>query len=100
MGVDRVGPNELKLTVGGESVEVLTEDLAALVRAELPADRGNELFSEILEQEISSGKARVIVKAEKDIKQGEEVCFTIDVNRYMNNGVAGGLRATPSGILF
>lgn len=99
--VSRKDKNALTLTIGEKDVTVLTEDLAALVRAELPEDRGAEMFSEIVEQEIKSGYARVIVEAEKDIKKGEQVCFKININRYLNkSGETTGVRTTPSGIIY
>ncbi len=102
MTISRIGTDCLQLKLGTKEFTVLTEDLAALVREELPKDRAAELFSETETASISQGKARVAVKAQHDIKQGEEVRFTIDINKYMDSkGVATGVRVAPkSGLIF
>lgn len=94
----RVSKNQLEIEIGGQKAVVFTEDLAALVREELPKDRAAELFSEIEEKFIQKGKARVVVTAQKDIRRGEDVCFTLDVSKYV--GDSGGVRTTPGGIIF
>jgi len=96
--IRRADKDKLELDVSGNKAIVHTEDLAALVREELPSDRATELFSEIEEKIMQKGKARVQVKAHKDLKAGEVVCFTIDVNKYVGN--SGGVRVTPSGLIF
>ena len=98
--VKRIAGDKISLSIGSEKAECFTEDLAALVRDCLPEDRAAELFSEIEEKMMSSGKARVIVRAQKDIKQGEPVAFTIDVNKYMDShGRFTGIRTTKSGFI-
>lgn len=96
--VERVDKKRLELNIGGEKAKVFTEDLAALVREELPEDRGAELFSEIQERTMKKGKARIALMAEKDIKKGEQICATIDINKYV--GDSSGIRTTDSGIIF
>jgi len=96
--IKRADKDKLELDVGGNKAIVHTEDLAALVREELPNDRAKCLFSEIEERAISKGKARVVVTARKDIKKGEEVCFTLDITKYVGN--SQGIRTTPSGLLY
>lgn len=99
--IERTDGDALTFKIGDKSVVVATEDMAALVRAELPEDRGAELFSEVEERAVQRGKARVIVEAHKNIKQGERVVFTIDVSRYLDKYKnPTGLRMTPSGFLF
>lgn len=93
--VRRVGKDKLELKIGTEKAEVFTEDLAALVASELPEDRATELLQAVEEKFIQKGKARVIVTAKKDIKKGEPVCFILDISKY-----AGGVRTTPSGLLY
>lgn len=95
--IRRISKDRLRLEIGTEKADVFTEDLAALVREELPNDRSKQLFSEIEERAIKRGKARVVVQARKDIKKGEEVCFMIDITKYQDGS---GIRHTPSGILF
>lgn len=95
--VRRISKDKLRLEIGGEKVDVFTEDLAALVREELPKDRAKDLFSEIEERMIKQGKAQVRVQARKNIKKGEEVCFVIDINKYQDGS---GIRTTDSGIIF
>jgi hypothetical protein len=85
MSVERVGEDRLKLSVGKKEIEVFTEDLAALVRSELPEDRARELFSEIESTALSSGKARVAVTAQKDIKKASEVCKIVKLEDRLNN---------------
>ncbi len=96
--VQRVGETQLELDIKGSKQKVFTEDLAALVREELPKDRAADLFSEIEEKFIRKGKARVAVEARKDIKKGEKVVFVIDISKHV--GDSNGVRTTPTGILF
>lgn len=96
--VDRSGPDKLEFKMGDEKTQVFTEDLAALVKEELPNDRAMEFLSDVEEKFIQSGKARVMVRANRDIKRGENVVFTLDINKYV--GDTGGVRITPSGVLF
>ena len=97
MKVKRIDKRRLELEIGGQKQKVFTEDLAALVRAELPKDRATELFSEMETVAMQRGKARVVVKSHKDLKAGEEVCFTIDVSKYSDGS---GVRVSPNGIIF
>ena len=99
--IKRIGKDRLRLEIAGKSADVQTEDLAAVIRAELPEDRAAELFSEIEEKNLSAGKARVVVAAQKRIEKGEEVCFTIDINKHLDRfGKVTGVRTTPNGIIF
>ena len=95
--VRRADKRRLELEIDGKKAKVFTEDLACLVREELPKDRAQELFAEIEERALTKGKARVIVRAEKDIRKGQEVCFTLDITKYQDGS---GVRATKSGIIF
>ena len=83
INVNRIGDDMLEIEIGGKKAKVLTEDLAMLVRQELPKDRAAEMFSEIEEKEVSHGKMRVAVKARTDIKKDDLVHFTVDVTRYL-----------------
>ncbi len=99
--VKRVANDKVEIRIGDKKVLCFTEDLAALVRDCLPEDRAQELFSEIEDKMISQGKMRVIVKAQKDLKQGEPVAFTVNVNRYLDkyqNPI--GVRSLPNGFIF
>lgn len=99
--IARVSDDTIEINIKGKKARVLTEDMAAVIREELPADRANEMFAEIEEKAISKGKARVVVNAHKDIRAGEQVIFTIDVNRYLDrHGNATGIRTTNSGIIY
>lgn len=102
MTVSRCGEDALKLELGGSEFTVLTEDLAALIRAELPKDRAKDLFSEIESTSMQMGKARVAVEARTDIKKGEQVAFTIDIGKYLDSkGKVTGIRVAPnSGLIF
>ena len=93
--IKRITDTMLQLELKGTQ-EILTEDLAAVISAELPKDRAESFFAETQELSLKKGKVRVVVKAEKDIKKGEAVCFSIDVSRYAD----GGVRTSKSGILF
>lgn len=94
--VKRSGHDTLELKIGDKKAEVFTEDLAALVRSELPEDRAKDLFMEIEEKTISKGKAWVAVQAKKDIKQGEMVKFLLDITKYAQ----GGVRTNYSGFIY
>ena len=94
--IDRAGPKSLGLKLGKEKCEVFTEDLAALIREELPKDRAAEMFSEVEEKMIMSGKARIVLRAERDLKKGDYIRATININKYVDGG---GIRATKSGFL-
>ena len=96
--IKRVANDKLEIQIKGEKAIVHTEDLAALVREELPNDRVSELFSEIEDRAMRKGKARVVVKTHKNLKAGEEVCFTIDINKYV--GDSQGVIVTPSGLIY
>lgn len=103
--IDRHSEKALKFKLGKLDCIVLTEDLAAIVKEELPLDRAKDLFAEIEEKEVSKGKVRVVIKADKDIKQDENVCFTFDVTRYLDKVNKStpyrGLRVAPaSGIIY
>lgn len=100
--VSRADDDKLKFDIAGKSVILFTEDLAALIRTELPKDRAKDLFAAIEEENVSRGKVKVVVKAQKDIKSGDDVCFTFDVTRYMDKVNKGftGLRTTKSGIIY
>jgi hypothetical protein len=99
--VKRVDANRLELSIGASKCIVFTEDLATIVRKELPEDRGAELFAEMEEKAIMKGKARVVVKAHHDIKKGDDVIFTFDITRYIDKlGNPTGVRTTKGGILF
>ena len=82
--VGRVGADALRIEIGGKKATILTEDLAALVREELPKDRARDLFAEIEDREISCGKVRVQIKADREIKKGDYAVFTFDINRYLD----------------
>lgn len=94
----RISKDQLEIEIGSEKARVFTEDLACIVREELPEDRAQFLFSEIQERSIKRGKARIALVAEKDIKKGEQICATIDINKYV--GDSSGVRTTDSGIIF
>ena len=96
--IKRCGPTKLEINVSGSKAQVFTEDLGYIVREELPKDRAKDLFSEVEERAFKRGKARVVVQAQKDIRRGEEVCFTIDINKYV--GDSQGVRTTPAGLIF
>ena len=99
--VDRVGKDKLSLKIGEQKVTAFTEDLAAMIKMELPTERGNEIFSEFEEKSISKGKVGVVVQAQKDIKKGEAVAFSIDVTKYLdrqNNPL--GIRTAKTGLIF
>ena len=99
--VTRISDERLELKINKEKVIILTEDLAALVRMELPADRAEQMFSEIDEQAITRGKMRVRVRAQHDIKRGEDVVFSVDVTKYIDKyGQPTGIRGTKSGFIF
>lgn len=98
--VKRVGADKLEISMGDKKMTAFTEDLAALVREELPKDRAQELFSEIETRTVQKGKARVAVIARENVKKGDQIRFTIDVAKYVdkyNNPV--GLRTLPNGFL-
>lgn len=96
--VVRKGPDTLEMQIGNEKVTVQTEDMAALVRDNLPDDRAAELFSEMQTREVQSGRVQVQVKAHKNIVKGEIVSFTFDVAKYV--GDSKGIRTSASGIIF
>lgn len=99
--VKRSGADVLTFKIGNKDVTVYTEDLAALVREELPKDRAKHLFSEIEDREILRGKARLVIRAEKDIKKGDYIRTSIDVSRYLDNDRNPyALRTTQSGFIF
>jgi hypothetical protein len=101
LAIDRVSDNQLELNLDGKKVKVFTEDLAALVREELPKDRAADLFAHIEEKMISQGKVRVIVEAKYDIKKGDYVCFTFDINRYLDKiGRPIGVRTNNFGFIY
>ena len=93
----RVGDARIELEINGKKSTVLTEDLAAVLSQELPNDRAQAMFAEIEETAIKKGKARVMVQAEKNIKKGETVCFSIDITKYADGS---GIRTTDNGIIF
>ena len=106
--VARHNENMLELEIDGKKAHVFTEDLAALVRQELPQDRAAELFSEVEEKIVSSGKVRVCIKAHTDIKKDDPVIFQFDITRYMDTinksplkkvGFTG-VRTTNSGFIY
>ena len=102
--IKRVADDLLEIKIGKQSTRVHTEDLAAVIRQELPNDRATEMFSEMETEMVTKGKARVVVEAHKDIKKGDPVCFTIDVTRHLDQAryaghEATGLRVTPGGII-
>jgi len=96
--VKRCGEDRLEFELEGNKTQVSTEDLAMIVREELPNDRAGELFAEMEEKFIQKGKARIVLKAEKDIKKGDPICAVIDINKFV--GDTGGVRTTQSGIIF
>lgn len=99
--IDRHSPTMLSLKLGDKKVNVLTEDLAQIVRQELPNDRGAELFSEIEEKSITKGKARIHLQASKDLKKGDDIWATIDITKYMDShGRPQGIRTTYSGLIY
>jgi len=102
MTVTRANNDSLDLQIGSQRCRVLTEDLAALIRQELPKDRAKDLFSEIETETVQQGKVRVAVEAKKDIRKGDSVVFTLDVTKTMgSNGAPAGLRvAKASGLLY
>ena len=99
--IKRIDDDKLQIKIGDKNCVVFTEDLAALVKTELPLDRAAELFIEMQEKMVEKGRARVMVKAHKDIKQGDAVSFVIDITKYLDsNKNSSGLRATASGFIF
>lgn len=99
--IKRVDDTTLELKIGDQSVKMFTEDLAAVVRDELPNDRAEELFAEMEERALSKGKMRVAIKAKKKIEKDETVVFTVDVNRYLDRyGNVSGVRSTAAGFIY
>ena len=100
LAVTRVSDDRVQLEIGKEKIIILTEDLATIVRLELPKDRAAELFNEIEEKAISRGKMRVQIVANRDIKQGEPVIFSVDVNKYLDKyGQPTGVRTNLAGFI-
>jgi hypothetical protein len=102
LNIDRIGEDKLSIEIGDKKITMFTEDLAAVVKMELPKDRAQELFAEMEEKSVDKGKVAVVVKAQKDIKRGEMVAFTLDITRYLdiNNQPTGVRTAKHSGIIF
>jgi len=101
MEARRAGPDKLEFKINSEKATVFTSDMAALLMTELPKDEARKLISDIEERMITKGKARIILKAQKDIKKGEDICATIDISKYMDSqGKPSGIRVTKSGIIF
>jgi ABC-type amino acid transport substrate-binding protein len=91
----RIAGDMLEIDIEGKKAKVLTEDLAAVVRVELPKDRAAEMFAEIEEKEVSSGKMRVAVRAKTDIKKDEMVFFSVDVTRYLDKSNKQAQKSNP-----
>ncbi len=98
--VTRIDEDKLRIKIGGKETTVFTEDLAALIRSELPEDRAREMFSEVEEKMVQKGKARVVIRANKDIKKDDPVVFSIDIAKYIDKyNSPVGMRLTKSGFL-
>jgi hypothetical protein len=98
--IDRCGGDMLEVIIGKEKAKIATEDLAQVVKEELPQDRADKLLAAIDEKQVSQGKIRVVVEAKNDIKKGDPVAFVLDVTRYVDKyNKLGGFRATKAGIL-
>ena len=98
--IDRCGEDALEITIEGKKAKILTEDLATVVKEELPQDRADKLLSAIDEQQVQDGKIRVMVEAKNNIKKGDTVRFMLDIRRYMDrHGNPTGISTHKSGIL-
>jgi hypothetical protein len=84
MCITRTAYDKLEIEIGGKKAEIKTEDLATIVRFELPEDRAKHIFDEMEEKRIMKGKARIKLTALVDIKKGEEIRATIDMTRYVD----------------
>jgi len=95
LGISRVDKGIIRLHLGEEQIEVLTEDLAAAIRSELPADRAEKMLSETEERVVSKGDVMVQVKSHTNIRKGESIQFKFNVTRYLDsiNGQFVGVRA-------
>ncbi len=99
--IKRVGDYALEVDIEGHKAGVLTEDLAVMVRSELPKDRARDMFAEIDEKSISTGKVRVKIRANYDIKRGDYIVTSFDINRYLdgqNNKT--GVRVNSFGFIY
>jgi len=82
MTIKRLNYDTLQIEIDGKKARVKTEDLAYIVREELPEGRAEGVFDEMEEKKITKGKARIRLTAWKDVKKGDELVATIDMTRY------------------
>ena len=99
--IDSVGDRHVKIRVGNESATVNVNDLAMIVKECLPFETADELFGHVDEKEIQTGKVKVKIKADYDIKKGEHVFFNFDINKYLDKqGNTTGVRTTSFGFVY
>jgi hypothetical protein len=99
--IDRKGDRFIDIKVGEGSATVNVNDLAMIVKECLPVETAQEMFGHVDEREIQSGKVKLKIKANYDIKAGDYIVTSLDINKYLDKqGKPTGIRTTKSGILF
>lgn len=95
--IKRIDSDMLEFSIDGKKAKILTEDLAALITAELPEDRAKDMLSAVEEKAVSKGKMRLVIEAKRDIKKGDFIRTSVDVTRYLEK--ANAQAASETGIL-
>lgn len=95
--IKRIDSDMLEISVDGKKAKILTEDLAALVTAELPEDRAKNMLEAVEEKAVSKGKMRLVIEAKRDIKKGDFIRTSVDVTRYLEK--ANSQASQETGIL-
>lgn len=99
--IDKVGERHIKVRVGGETATVNVNDLAMVVKECLPVETAQEMFGNTDEREIQSGKVKVKIKANYDIKAGDYIVTSLDINKYLDKQKQPtGVRCTKFGFLY
>lgn len=99
--IDPVGDRHVSISVGGHKATVNVNDLASIVKQCLPVETAQEMFGHVDEREIQSGKVKVKIKANYDIKAGDYIVTSLDINKYLDKqGKPTGVRTTKWGFAY
>jgi hypothetical protein len=99
--IDPIGARHVEISVGDKKATVNVNDLAMIVKECLPFETADELFADVDEREIQGGKIKVKIRANYDIKKGDYIVTSLDINKYLDKqGKPTGIRTTKWGFAY
>lgn len=99
--INKTKDNRVDIKVGDETININVNDLAWAVKECLPVETAQEMFGNVDEKQIQSGKVKVKIRANYDIKKGDYIVTSLDINKYLDSqGKPTGIRTTKWGFAY